>query len=174
MTHYDAQIRLAHRDDLPRIVAIYNQAIASGTATGHTEPLTVEEREEWFNRHHLDHYPLYVIIQSNSVIGFGYLSPYRTGRKAMTHIAEISFYLDIAFHGKGLGSHLVQYIIADCTRLGISVLLAILLDCNAASIRLLEKNKFEKWGQIPKVIHLNKKRVGQFLYGRVLSNSAFG
>jgi len=53
-------IRLAVLTDLPRIVAIYNQAIAAKNATADTVPFTVEQRLDWFQAHPPDAYPVYV------------------------------------------------------------------------------------------------------------------
>jgi L-amino acid N-acyltransferase YncA len=44
-------IRLATLPDLPRLVEIYNQAIASHTATADTLPFTVDTRRAWFASH---------------------------------------------------------------------------------------------------------------------------
>ena len=41
-------IRDATKDDLPAIVAIYNEAIPEGRATADLEPIMVESRHTWF------------------------------------------------------------------------------------------------------------------------------
>ena len=41
-------VRAASQDDLPAIVAIYNQAIARGLKTGDIVPVTVPSRRAWF------------------------------------------------------------------------------------------------------------------------------
>jgi phosphinothricin acetyltransferase len=52
-------IRLAGLVDLPRIVAIFNQAIASKNAIADTVPFTVEQRLDWFRVHTPDKHPVY-------------------------------------------------------------------------------------------------------------------
>ena len=44
----EIQIRHAERDDLPRIVEIYNATIPSREVTADTEPVSVESRIAWF------------------------------------------------------------------------------------------------------------------------------
>ena len=166
-----SEIRLATISDLPAIVEIYNQAIDSKSATGDTEVFKVEERLTWFEKFDAEKFPIYVAEYTGRIIGYATLSPYRPGRKAMEKIAEISFYLDYAYHGMGLGSIFVEHIISDCERLGKETLLAILLDINTASIRLLEKFNFEKWGHFPELVHLNGRKCGQLIYGLNLNNS---
>lgn len=151
--------------DLPAIVDIYNQAIQSKTATGDTREYEAEDRIDWFNKYDHDHYPIYVAHLDNEVVGYCTMSPYRPGRKAMAKIAEISFYIDYEYLGKGIGSQLIEHAIADCPRIGKEHLLAILLDINTKSIGILEKYNFSKWGQYPNVVDLDGRTCGQVIYG---------
>ena len=162
-------IRFATLADLSRIVEIYNQAIAAGNATGDTVPFTVESRRAWFESHSQEAYPLYVHLdEAGKVTGFLYLSPYRD-RPAMRRTAEISYYVDYAHHHQGIGAALMDHALADCPRLGIQVLVAILLDCNQPSLKLLEKSGFEKWGYLPEVADLSGRLCGHLYYGRKMT-----
>jgi len=106
-----------------------------------------------------------------TIIGYGSLSPYREGRKAMSKIAEVSFFLDERFQGKGYGSLLLAKIISDCDRVGINTLLAILLDVNKKSIGLLKKFGFKEWGHFPNVIEFENKICGQSILGLKVSDA---
>ncbi len=160
------RIRLAQASDLPRLVEIYNQAIASGTATGDTLPFTVEQRRGWFEQHSPDSHPIYVCEDdAGMILGYLSFSPYRD-RPAMQRTAEVSYYVDYACHRQGVGSALMEHALAECPRLGRHVLIAILLEWNTASIRLLEKYGFEKWGYLPQVAELDGKVCGHLYYGR--------
>jgi phosphinothricin acetyltransferase len=160
------KIRLANPADLPRIVEIYNQAILSQNVTGDTVPFPVEARRDWFDQHDADHYPLYSCEDAGGqVAGFLSLSPYRD-RPAMIRTAEVSYYVDYACHHHGIGSALMQYALADCGRTGKQVLLAIVLEWNLASIKLLEKFSFEKWGYLPEVADFSGRLCGHLYYGR--------
>lgn len=159
-------IRFASHRDLPDIVEIYNQAIKAGNATADLTLITVEEKSQWFYEHSENGYPIYVMEESNQIVGWGALSAYRKGRAALRQTAEITYYLHYKFHGKGLGTKLIEYIVGDCPRLNIKNLVAILLEVNTASVALLEKTGFEKWGYLPQVANLNGKICGQFIYGR--------
>ena len=83
----------------------------------------------------------------------------------MKSIAEVSFFLDEAYFGKGFGSSLLEKIISDCPRLKIKTLLAILLDTNKKSIGLLRKFGFAKWGHFHDVVEFEDKTCGQLIYG---------
>lgn len=159
------EIRLANIDDLPLIVDIYNQAIRSNSATGDMDEFTVAGRVNWFNSFDSAKYPIYVAEFNGKIIGYTTLAPYRKGRKAMSKIAEISFFVDYSYHGLGVGSALVSYALSDCSRIGKESLLAILLDINTESVHLLKKFKFEEWGHFPNIINLNDVKCGQLIYG---------
>jgi len=164
-------IRFGKIEDLPAIVDIYNHAIRSGGCTGDLDEFKVQDRINWFEKFNSNNSPIYVITVGNDIAGYGTLSPYRQGRKAMRNIAEISFFLDEKFQGKGLGSKLVDHIIQDCRRLRKKTLLAVILDVNKKSIGILKKFGFEQWGYFPKVIELKDKTCGQLIYGLKLDNS---
>lgn len=159
------KMRLAHIEDLPAIVEIYNQAIRSGTATGDMEEFKMEERVSWFHKFTSDDFPIYVAELENKVVGYATLSPYRPGRKAMNKVAEISFYIDYSFHGLGIGSALIKHAISDCKRIGKASLIAILLDINKPSIKLLKKFYFEEWGHLPDIINFDGKICGHYVFG---------
>jgi len=154
------------RTELEALVNIYNQAIRSGVATGHTEEFTRQRRWGWYRSHDKFNYPIYVMKLNKEIIGYGTLSPYREGRQAMRSVAEVSFFLAEAFQGKGYGSILLEKIINGCPRVKIKTLIAILLDINEPSIRLLEKFGFERWGHFPGIVEFPDKTCGQLIYGK--------
>ncbi len=161
----DLKFRFAERKDLSDLVTIYNQAIKSNCATGDTMVFKLEERLTWFQKFDNNTYPLYVAILKNKVVGYCSLSPYRTGRKAMASIAEISYYVDYNYHKKGIGTALINFVLQDCNRINIKNLLAFVLDINTATVKILEKFKFKKMGHLPNMIQLNEVTCGHLIYG---------
>jgi L-amino acid N-acyltransferase YncA len=160
------KIRLAQIDDLPAIVDIYNQSIPSKRATGDTQPLRVENRTTWFREHRPDEHPIFVAEVDGGVAGWCSLSPYRPGRAALRFTAEISYYIDPAYHRQGIGTALVEHALVACPALQIKHLFAIVLEGNEASLKLLEKMGFEQWGYLPRVADFDGKEVGHLYYGR--------
>ena len=159
-------IRLARPEDLPAIVAIYNQSIPSQQSTGDTQPLRVEDRRTWFAEHPADKHPIFVAEINEQVAGWCSLSPYRPGRAALRFTAEISYYITFSYHRRGIGTVLVEYALAACPALEIRHLFAIVLEGNQASLRLLEKMGFERWGYLPRVADFDGKEVGHVYLGR--------
>lgn len=158
-------VRVANKNDLHRIVEIYNQAIAVGNATADTVVQSVEDRAAWFDEHD-QNFPIYVMLDDGLVIGWCSISPYRRGRAALQTTAEISYYLDYNYQGQGMGKELLQYVIADCGRLGIENLFALLLEVNKKSMSLLESLDFVQWGLMPNVAVFGGERCSHLIYGR--------
>ena len=159
------KIRFAEEDDLPIIVEIYNQAIVTKNSTADLTPYTAEQRKKWFKEFDIKHYPIYVAEFENNIIGYATLSPYRNGREALKQVAEISFYLQNESVRKGVGSQLVKHIIEDCKRVNKTTLLAILLDINISSVKLLQKFGFEEWGNLPLNSNFDGNKYGHLIYG---------
>lgn len=160
------RIRTAEKNDLTGIVDIYNQAVDERFCTGDTEPVSVASRSDWFQQHSAQTYPIFVAEESGALLGWCSLSPYRPGRSALRTTAEISYYIDASNRGEGIGSRLVQHALSEAPTLGFTHLLAVLMDVNSASIRLLEKHQFERWGHLPEIARFDTAICGQFIYGR--------
>ena len=72
-------IRRAKIADVAAITEIYNEAIATTTATFDTEPKTVAERSAWFEAHDERH-PILVAVCEESVVGWSSLSKWSERR----------------------------------------------------------------------------------------------
>jgi L-amino acid N-acyltransferase YncA len=158
-------IRKAIATDIDRVVEIYNQAILAGFQTADTETFSIAEKQVWFNTHLDSNYPILVAEDQGVVRGWLSISPYRAGRKALEDCVEISYYVDHAFQGKGIGSALVRSCIEVSANLNIYSLIAIILDRNQPSINLMKKLGFTQWGHLPDIASFAGERCGHVYYG---------
>ena len=158
-------IRLAEEKDLTSITRIYNQAVAQRFCTAHLKARSLEEQREWFEAHDPLTYPVYVYETGEQVTGWISLGDYRKGRQALDHVAEVSYYVDGKERGKGIGTALMEHAISVAPSLGFSVLIAILLSENPASIGLLEKYGFSEWGRMPGVAKIGNSLADHLYYG---------
>ncbi len=158
-------IRTAERKDLEALVEIYNQSIAAGQITADLTPFTTVDRMDWFQEHSLDKYPIWVAEKDQKIVGYLTLSEYRSGRNALRHTAEVSYFIHFGYHRQGIASNLLRYVIEICPSLKIKTLFAILLDGNQGSEHLLKKFGFEKWGHMPRVAEFDGVEVGHLYYG---------
>ena len=158
-------IRLARHQDLPRLIEIFNQSVLA-RSTAVLEAVTVEEKQPWFDEHVSEKYPILVAEAENKVLGYLYISPYRPGRSALSHTAEVSYFVDFDHHHQGVASLLMDACLEKCPDLGIRSLFAILLETNRSSINLLKKYKFEQWAHLPGVAEIDGLEVNQVYFGR--------
>lgn len=147
-------IRDASISDLPVILEIYNSTIAGRMVTADTEPVSVTDREEWFNEHSPETRPLWLVEAEGKTAGWiSFQSFY--GRPAYNATAEISIYLHKDFRGQKLGKYLMEYAIAACPSLEIKTLLGFIFSHNEPSLKLFTSFGFEKWAHLPNVAELD-------------------
>lgn len=158
------EISFAREEDLEAIVAIYNQAVLAG-ASGDLEPLHIEDRRLWFAGHQPDEYPILVGREGGGIRGWVSLSAYRPGRLGLRHTAEISYFVHEHHFRKGIATKLVEAAISSCPELQITTLFAIILEDNRASVGLLERFGFRKWGYLPRVAIIQGRELGHLYYG---------
>lgn len=165
------ELRTATPADWSRIIDIYNHAVNDGRCTADIEPLTVEGRRDWLEQHTSERYPIQLALENGIIVGWCSLSPYRPGRKALAGVAEISYYIARESRGKGVASQLMTDAITYAGENGFTHLLAILLDSNIASLKLLRKYGFRQWGQLPGIVDFGSIVCGQYIYGKKLFSS---
>ena len=161
----EVHIREADISDLPSIVSIYNQAVPTRRSTANTIPWTVESRTPWFIEHKPDNHPIFVAEVDGQVVGWCSLSVYRPGRLALRFTAEISYYIDSNFQRKGVGQTLIQHAIEVCPILNIKNIIAVIIDRNEPSRKILEKLGFEQWAYLPRVLDFDGQEFGEYYYG---------
>ncbi len=153
-------IRDAIEEDLPAIIAIYNESIPAGFSTADTKPITVAERIDWFRNFDPKKRPIWVAENDGIVVGCIYLSWFYGGRPAYDKTAEISTYIAQSYQGKGLGTVLKQRMIAACPKLGIENLISMYFDHNTATQRLNDKLGFEPAGHLRHIADVNGTKRG--------------
>jgi len=159
--------RLATTADQPRIVAIYNQAIATKASTADLTPMTVAERQPWFHEFSADHFPLWVLVEADHVVGFVGLEPY-SDRVAYAQTAEIALYLASAAQGHHLGGQAVEWAENAGKRLGLTTVISRIFGHNQASRHLFEKHGYEHWGHLPGIADMQGFTVDLEVYGKHL------
>jgi len=159
-------IRDAKIEDIDRINEIYNHAIHEKFKVAYLTPWTKEARLEWYKEHNHKEYPIYVAEIAHVVIGFVFIQPYRQGRIALKQSAEISYFIDNQYRKMGVGKKLIEYMESKCSMIGIKTLLAIIIDNNEASIHLIEKCGYKKWGHLPEIANFDDIEVGHLYYGK--------
>lgn len=158
------QIRAARLDDLEAIVAIYNAAVASRTATADLEPVTVAARRDWFERHSATRHPLWVLEREGAIEAWLSLGAYHS-RPGYAATAELAVYVAPGRRRRGHATRLLGHAIAQAPAVGIETLLAIVFAHNEPSVALFERHGFERWGRLPRVVRLDARDADVLILG---------
>lgn len=161
-------MRPAREYDAGFIASVYNEAIAAGDCTCDTVPVTVQNRLDWIASHPPGEYPIFICEDDGRPVGYSYITPYRPGRLAVRHVAEVSYYLSFSAHGRRIGSYMLEQTEKEAAARGIKVLVAILLASNAPSVGLLKKFGYLEWGRLPGIVDFGGRRVDHLVYGKYL------
>ncbi len=157
--------RIARREDLSQIVAIYNATIPSRMVTADLEPVSVQSRVRWFEEHSPDFRPLWVVEVQGQIAGWLSLSSFY-GRPAYDRTAEVGVYVHADFRKRGIASYLLTQAFAQASGLGIDTLLGFIFGHNLSSLALFEKFGFARWGELPKVALLDGVERDLVILGR--------
>jgi phosphinothricin acetyltransferase len=157
--------RIANREDLAQIVAIYNSTIPSRQVTADIEPVSVQSRVRWFEEHSPDFRPLWVVETEGRIAGWLSFSSFY-GRPAYNRTAELSVYVHADFRNRGIASYLLTQALNQAPGLGIDTLLGFIFGHNLSSLALFEKFGFSRWGELPKVALLDGVERDLVIVGR--------
>jgi len=143
-------IRDATEADLPAILAITNDAIATTTANWNIRPTTLEARRAWFADRRAAGFPVLVAEEGGIVRGFASYGPFRAfDGYALT--VEHGLYVAPEAQRRGHGSGLLGGLIARAEAAGLHVMVAGIEAGNAASLALHERFGFVRVGLMPEV-----------------------
>lgn len=142
------KVRIASANDLQIIVEIYNQAVDEKYCTADTEHISLGSYNDWFKQHSEKDYPIFVCEIGGILCGWCSLSPYRSGRKALRTVAEISYYVHKDFRKMKVGDTLIYHAILLSKKFGFRNLIAFILEPNKKSTNLIMKHGFKLWGKL--------------------------
>jgi len=146
------QIRDAVESDLPGLLAIYNDVIATSTAVYSYAPVTLEDRTQWWRTRVGQGYPVLVAVNESGVLGFSTFGDFRTW-PGYRFTVEHSVHVRADCRGQGVGKELVKALFPRATALGKHVMIAGVDAANDASIRFHERLGFEKVAHLREVGH---------------------
>jgi L-amino acid N-acyltransferase YncA len=125
----------ASRDDLPQILAIYNEVIRNSTAVFSAEEFTPARGETWLDTKMQNGFPMIVARDASGITGFGTFGEFRPW-PGYRHSVEHSVHVRSDRRGKGVGRALVVALLARAAEMGKHVMIAGIDADNAVSIGL--------------------------------------
>ncbi len=138
-------VRLARRTDADAMRAIYNHEVTESTVVFDLVPRTLDAQVEWIDEHAGAHPALVAVDDRGDVLGFGSLSRYRS-RPAYATTVEDSVYVRADVRGRGVGSALLDELVAAATANGFHSMIGRIVGANEASIALHRRCGFRLVG----------------------------
>jgi phosphinothricin acetyltransferase len=140
----------ASRDDLPAILAIYNEVIRHSTAVYSEVEFTAARGESWFEAKAEQGFPFIVARDADGVLGFGTFGDFRAW-PCYRYSVEHSVHVRADARGRGIGRSLVVDLIQRAKAMQKHVMIAGIDADNAVSIGLHESLGFARVGHFHEV-----------------------
>jgi L-amino acid N-acyltransferase len=144
------EVAAARAEDLPGLLAIYNEVIANSTAVYSDRPVTLADREAWWRGRSAQGYPVLIARDQHGVAGFATFGDFRAW-PGYRFTVEHSVHVRAGARGQGVGTQLVRALFPLARALGKHVMIAGVDAANAASVRFHERLGFTQAGCLREV-----------------------
>ncbi|MDD2414465.1 MAG: GNAT family N-acetyltransferase [Eubacteriaceae bacterium] len=158
-------IRPSKKSDHQRILDILNMSIAERRVTALLTPVTLDKRRQWFKEHDDGLHLIYVAEYKEKVIGWMAITAYRSGREGFAHACELSYYIDQACQGQGVGTKMMDYVIKESREKGLKNLMLVIFADNNPSLRLAHRFGFRIWGRFPEIVEIDGRTTDCYQLG---------
>ncbi|WP_448950071.1 N-acetyltransferase family protein [Labrys neptuniae] len=143
-------IRPATPDDLPAILAIYNDAVLNTTAIWNWHTVDLANRRAWFEMRQGQGYPILVADAQGEAIGYASFGDWRPF-DGYCHTVEHSIYVADTARRQGVGAALLEAVIAAAREAGKHVMLGGIEAGNEPSLALHRRFGFVETARMPEV-----------------------
>jgi len=146
----DIFIRQATIEDMPGLLAIYNEVIQNSTAIYFDEALPLENRIAWYHQRQKEGYPIFIAADESGVVGFSSFGDFRPF-PGYRFTVEHSIHVRADARGRGLGPKLMAPLLDRAKTLGKHMMLGVIDADNSKSISFHERLGFEQCAMIRQV-----------------------
>lgn len=160
-------LRIARREDVPRMLAIYTPYVLHSTATFEYDPPDLREFYRRFDTF-TQQFPWLLWEENGEVAGYAYASP-PYSRPAYAWCAEPTVYLRPEYRGRGVGTRLYKALEAILKAQGYQVVYALVCEENEPSLRFHGKLGYEKRAFFPNCGYKFQRWLGLFWLEKRLS-----
>ncbi|MDZ5453930.1 N-acetyltransferase family protein [Labrys sp. ZIDIC5] len=143
-------IRPATPDDLPDILAIYNDAVLNSTAIWNWNTVDLANRQAWFDLRRSQGYPILVADAEGTAIGYASYGDWRPF-DGYCHTVEHSIYVAGSARRRGAGAALLDALIGTARDAGKHVMLGGIEAGNEPSLALHRRFGFTETARMPEV-----------------------
>jgi phosphinothricin acetyltransferase len=143
-------IRDGRIDDVPGILAIYNDVIATSTAVYREEPATLDDRRQWFDGRQAQGSPILVATDDSGIVGFASYGDFRSW-PGYRFTVEHTVHIRADQRGQGVGTRLMQALIERAVAQGKHVMVGGVDADNEPSLRFHERLGFVRAARLQQV-----------------------
>lgn len=143
-------IRDAEAADLPDILKIFNDVVATSTAIFSDKPSTLDERMAWFQGRQAQNYPVLAACAGDELVGFASFGDFRSW-PGYRFTVEHSVHVRADWRGSGIGQALMTALLPRGAALGKHIMVAGIDAANEGSIRFHQRLGFTQAGQLNEV-----------------------
>ena len=143
-------VRDAIESDLPAVLAIYNDVVATTTSVYRDDPATLDDRMAWWRDRVAQRLPVLVAVAGDQVVGFASFGDFRAW-PGYRFTVEHSVHVRADLRGRGVGHALMVPLLDRARAMGKHVMVAGVDADNAGSIRFHERLGFERAGHLREV-----------------------
>lgn len=155
--HSDPVFDEATADDLPAIVGIYNDVIATTTAIYRDTPTSLEDRAAWLAERRGDGFPVLVARDETNgdVVGLGSYGWFKASPPGYATTVEHTVLVSPDHRGAGLGTRLLEALLEHARAAGFHMMVGLIDAANTGSIRLHERLGFREVARMPEIARKN-------------------
>ena len=143
-------IRDAVEQDVPGILAIYNDVIATSTAVYREDPASLDDRLHWFNARREQAYPILVAAGDSGIVGFASYGDFRSW-PGYRFSVEHTVHIHADERGRGVGTMLMRELIRRAVEQDKHVMIGGVDADNESSLRFHERLGFVRAGHLRQV-----------------------
>jgi L-amino acid N-acyltransferase len=136
--------------DLPAILMIHNDAIATTTAIWDDEQVDLDDRRHWLETRQSSGLPVLVAELDGEVAGYASYGPWRP-KSGYRFTMENSIYTHPDHRGRGVANALMPVLLERARAGDVHAIIAGIESTNAVSIALHEKYGFRRVAHLPQV-----------------------
>jgi phosphinothricin acetyltransferase len=140
-------------DDLPAIVGLYNDVIATTTAIYRDDPVTLADRAAWLDERRADGFPVLVArdATTGAAVAVGSYGWFKASPSGYATTVEHTILVAPAHRGSGLGTRLLQELLDRARAAGFHMMVGLIDAANTGSIRLHERLGFREVARMPEI-----------------------
>ncbi|MGH9242293.1 MAG: GNAT family N-acetyltransferase [Vicinamibacterales bacterium] len=150
MAAHSLVIREALEQDVPGILAIYNDVIATSTAVYREDPASLDDRLQWFHARREQAYPILVAAGDAGILGFASYGDFRSW-PGYRFTVEHTVHIRTDERGRGVGTMLMQALIRRAVEQDKHVMIGGVDADNEPSLRFHERLGFVRAAHLRQV-----------------------